>query len=259
MSSLGVNEPRFFAYWKASVDTSDPQHERWVELEGNQLTAGEDNVTKVTRFFPVAGQDVLDVGCQWGATSVALARAGARPAGIDVEDKLIEGARIRASEQEVEIDFRRGVAEGIPFSDGSFDVVILHDVIEHVRSHRRTMSEIARVLKPGGGLWMQGPNRLSPFLLLRDPHYLMRGISILPPKLGKFYVTRVRGYPSYDVGTFPVASRLERIIERTGMEIIGSTRLDARTASPLAQRLNRISPVALLNLRPYFFIAARRL
>jgi 2-polyprenyl-3-methyl-5-hydroxy-6-metoxy-1,4-benzoquinol methylase len=255
---LERDEPRFYAHWMGSVDLSDPQHERWVELEGNQLAAGETNVEKVARFFPVEGRDVLDVGCQWGATCVALARAGARAAGIDVEDDLIEGARIRASEQGVDVDYRRGEAEAIPFPDASFDVVILHDVMEHVRSHRETIADIARVLRPGGGLWLQAPNRLAPHLLLRDPHYLMRGISILPTGLGRLYVTRVRGYPKYDVGTFPIASHIEGMLAENGMEIIGSTRLDASTASPRAQRLNRLNSTALLNLRPYFFIAARR-
>ena len=258
VSFLESNEPLFHAYWLNSVDRSDPQHERWVELEGQQLAAGAENVEKVGRFFPAEGRDVLDVGCQWGATCVAFARAGARVAGIDVEEDLIEGAGIRAREQGVDVDYRQGVAEAIPFPDGSFDLVILHDVIEHVRSHRNTISDIARVLRPGGGLWLQGPNRLSPHLLLRDPHFQMRGVSILPNKLGELYITRVRRYPSYDVGTFPVASRLERMLDESGMEIIGSTRLDASTASPRAQRLNRVNSTALLNLRPYFFIAARR-
>jgi hypothetical protein len=77
-----------------------------------------------------------------------------------------------------------------------------------------------------------GPNRLWPFLLLRDPHYLMRGISLLPPRLGKSYVTRVSGYQSYDAGTFPVASRLEKMIVESDTQIIGSTRLDRRTPCP---------------------------
>jgi 2-polyprenyl-3-methyl-5-hydroxy-6-metoxy-1,4-benzoquinol methylase len=259
VSYLEQNEPRFHAYWKGSVDLSDPQHERWVELEGGQLAAGEANVEKVARFFPVAGLDVLDVGCQWGATCVALARAGARAAGIDVDSDLIEGALIRADEQRVDVDYREGAAESIPFPESSFDLVILHDVMEHVRSHRETIGDIARVLRPGGGLWLQAPNRLSPQLLRRDPHYLMSGISILPPRLGALYVTRVRGYPSYDVGTFPIASRLERMLTESGMEIIGSSRLDAATGSARSRRLNRLNSTALLNLRRYFFIAARRL
>ena len=115
MSYLEQNEPRFHAYWKGSVDLSDPQHERWVELEGGQLAAGEANVEKVARFFPVAGLDVLDVGCQWGATCVALARAGARAAGIDVDSDLIEGAFVRAHEQGVDVDYREVRPSRFPF------------------------------------------------------------------------------------------------------------------------------------------------
>ena len=71
-------------------------------------------------------------------------------------------------------------------------------------------------------------------------------------------MTRVRGYPRYDVGTFPIASHIERMLTESGMEIIGSSRLDAATGSARSRRLNRLNSTALLNLRRYFFIAARR-
>jgi 2-polyprenyl-3-methyl-5-hydroxy-6-metoxy-1,4-benzoquinol methylase len=258
VSYLERHEPRFHAFWVSSVDHSDPQHERWLELEGEQLAEGKTHVETIARFFPVDGRDVLDIGCQWGATCVALARAGARASGIDIEDDFIEGAGIRAAEQGVEIDLRTGVGEALPYLDASFDLVVLHNVIEHVRSHRETIGEIVRILRPGGGLWLTGPNRLSPQLLLRDPHYSMLGISVLPAKLGEFYVTRVRRYPSWTVGTFPIASRLERMLVERGMEIVGSSRLDASTRSARERRLNRLSSSMLFNLRRYFFIAARR-
>ncbi len=258
MSYFARNEPRFHDYWVSHVDLSDPQHERWLEMEGQQLAEGASHVESVGRFFPVKDRDVLDVGCQWGATCIALARAGARACGVDIDDDFINGARLRAEEQTVRIDVRRGVAEAIPYPDKSFDVVLLHNVIEHVRNHRETMSELARVLRPGGGLWLTGPNRLSPQLLLRDPHYSMFGVSVLPAKLGELYVTRVRRYPSWTVGTFPVASHIERMLVEDGMEIIGSSRLDAPTRSSLERRLNRLSSTTLFNLRRYFYIAARR-
>jgi 2-polyprenyl-3-methyl-5-hydroxy-6-metoxy-1,4-benzoquinol methylase len=257
-SQLERNEPRFYSYWISHVDRSDPQHERWVELEGEQLAEGRRAVETVSRFFDVEGRDVLDIGCQWGATAIAFGRAGAHPAGIDIEDDLIEGAQLRAEEQRVPIDVRKGLAEAIPYPDQSFDVVTMRNVIEHVQSHRQTIRELLRVLRPGGGLWLIAPNRLSPQLLRCDPHYSMAGISILPSKLGELYVTGVRRYPSWTVGTFPVASRLERMIVNEGAEIIGSSRIDAATRTARERRLNKINSTALYNLRREFYIAARK-
>lgn len=258
MSYLLRNEPRFHDYWLSHVDLSDPQHDRWVELEGQQLAEGASHVQAVSRVFPVRERDVLDVGCQWGATCIALSRAGARSCGVDIDEDFINGARLRADEQGVQIDVRVGHSEAIPFPDESFDVVLLHNVIEHVRSHRETVSELVRVLRPGGGLWLTGPNRLSPQLLVRDPHYSMFGVSILPARVGELYVTRVRRYPSWTVGTFPLASRIESMLVDSSMEIIGSSRLDAPARSPLERRLNRLSSTTLFNLRRYFYVAARR-
>ena len=84
--------------------------------------------------------------------------------------------------------------------------------------------EVARVLKAGGHLFIDGPNRFAPAWFRSDPHYHMRGISLLPPALGRFYVVRLRGYPSYDVGRFPIASRLAQLLERNGLEVTESSR-----------------------------------
>lgn len=217
-------ERAFLEYWAAHLlDPRDPQNARWLALEQGQIARGRRLAAELARFAPLPGARALDVGCQTGALTIALAAAGARATGVDVSAELVRAAEIRAGCHGVAPDFRVARAEALPFADASFDLVAFVDVIEHVDDAARALAEAARVLRPDGGvLYVQGPNRLSPRWLLRDPHYQMAGISVLPPALGRFYVTRVRRRPRYDVGVFPVGSRVARTLARLGFALLES-------------------------------------
>ncbi len=97
-----------------------------------------------------AGQHVLDVACGTGVVSVTAARLGARATGLDLTPALLERARENSQIAGVEIDWREGDAEAMPFADGAFDVVMSQ--FGHIFAPRPeiAISEMLRVLKPGG-------------------------------------------------------------------------------------------------------------
>src|SRR5436853_978849 len=106
---------------------------------------------RLVKFANVrAGQNVLDVGCGTGVVAITAARIGARVHGIDLTPELLERARENASVANVEIDFREGDAEALPFDDPTFDVVLSQ--FGHMFAPRPevAISEMLRVLKPGG-------------------------------------------------------------------------------------------------------------
>lgn len=96
------------------------------------------------------GQRALDVGCGGGYLSEELARLGFEVLGVDPAPESIAAAQIHANQTGLDIDYHVAQAETLPFPDGSFDLVTCCDVLEHVQDLDRTLSEIARVLKPGG-------------------------------------------------------------------------------------------------------------
>lgn len=101
------------------------------------------------------GDSVLDVGCGTGdLTLQAQARAGAsgHVHGIDPSPEMIAVAQAKAAHRKVEIDFRIGVIESLPFSDSSLDVVTSSLMMHHLPDDlkARGMGEIYRVLKPNG-------------------------------------------------------------------------------------------------------------
>ncbi|MEM9781453.1 MAG: bifunctional 2-polyprenyl-6-hydroxyphenol methylase/3-demethylubiquinol 3-O-methyltransferase UbiG [Pseudomonadota bacterium] len=105
------------------------------------------------------GRDVLDLGCGGGFLSEALAARGARVTGIDPAAKAIDSARAHAVAEGLDIRYDVGVGEALPYPDDSFDHVVCVDVLEHVESVPKTLSEIARVLRPGGCLCFDTINR----------------------------------------------------------------------------------------------------
>ncbi|HET6325180.1 MAG TPA: class I SAM-dependent methyltransferase [Planctomycetaceae bacterium] len=97
-----------------------------------------------------AGQHVLDVACGTGVVSVTAARLGARATGLDLTPALLERARDNSQIAGVEIDWREGDAEALPFADAAFDVVTSQ--FGHIFAPRPevAVAEMLRVLKPGG-------------------------------------------------------------------------------------------------------------
>jgi 2-polyprenyl-3-methyl-5-hydroxy-6-metoxy-1,4-benzoquinol methylase len=101
------------------------------------------------------GDRVLDLGCGAGELTAALAAVGARVLGVDVADAALR--RARAAHPSLELALAP-IDGPLPCEDGSFDVVWSSEVIEHVADTARWLSEVRRVLVPGGRLLLTTPD-----------------------------------------------------------------------------------------------------
>jgi len=120
---------------------------RWVRTLKN-LVPGR--LMFFDRHIDWSGKGVLDIGCAGGFMSEAIAKKGARVTGIDPAKEAIAAARQHARDTGLDVRYDIGVGEDMPYADASFDAAVCVDVLEHVKSLPQTISEIARVLKPGG-------------------------------------------------------------------------------------------------------------
>ncbi len=144
---------------------------------------------------------------------------------------------------------------GLPFADSSFDLAISNHVIEHVgqeREQRRHLSELRRVLKPGGRGYLAVPNRW----MLVEPHYRLAFLSWLPRSLRSPYLRLCGKGRFYDCEPLQMR-QLERLMRESGLrasnrsvEALWAT-LEIERPDALATRLRRFTPDALLGwLRP---------
>jgi SAM-dependent methyltransferase len=135
----------------------------------------------------VSGTDVLDVGCSQGIASILLAREGHRVVGIDREHEAIRAARERLDQEEApvreRVEFKVGEGRAVGFPDGSFDAVLLGEVLEHQLDPGRLLNEARRVLRPGGRIVITTPYGIHPYPDHKEPLYLSALLERLAGKL----------------------------------------------------------------------------
>jgi phosphoethanolamine N-methyltransferase len=129
---------------------------------GFMAPGGEGNIANLLEELDVRDQKILDIGCGIGGPAFVLAeKYGAYVVGIDIEPELIERARQRAQELEIDSRCEFLLVEPGPmtFPDESFDVVLSSGVIMQIEDKQQLFAEVLRVLKPGGVLtsydWMK--------------------------------------------------------------------------------------------------------
>jgi SAM-dependent methyltransferase len=116
------------------------------------MEAGAEEILQSWRIAP--GQQLLDVGCGAGQSAIPAARNGLKVVGVDIAENLIEHANQRARSEGLDAQFHVGDAEDLPCESDSFDVVITMIGAMFAPRPERVVAEIARVLRPGGKLYM---------------------------------------------------------------------------------------------------------
>ena len=95
-------------------------------------------------------KSALEVGCGGGLLSEEIYKMGFRTTGIDPSENALKIAKEHSDERGLVIEYIKGRGEEIPLRDESFDVVFCCDVLEHVNDLPKVISEVSRVLVPGG-------------------------------------------------------------------------------------------------------------
>jgi SAM-dependent methyltransferase len=116
--------------------------------DGNPLVALEGPAV-AEWFGPIEGRRALDLGCGTGRHTLKLAEIGARVVALDQSPEMVAQARAKLSAYPVDWVLHR-LPDPLPFRDAVFDIVVLGLVAEHVADVATMMSEVARLLAPGG-------------------------------------------------------------------------------------------------------------
>ena len=160
---------------------------------------GQDRRLEMIRHFaPLAGRVVLDIGCGIGTYVRKFEQRGASAFGVDIEfERLREGV---GAQHAAPLQLAQAVSECNPFPDNTFDMVLLHEVIEHVQDDRQTVAEAVRIVRPGGRVIIFAPNRGWPFethgIFWRGQYHFgnIPLIPYLPDPVRNTYAPHVRTY-----------------------------------------------------------------
>lgn len=150
-------------YRQEELDKFSALANRWWDPDGPQKPLHALNPARleyVAERVRLDGARVLDVGCGAGLLSEAMALAGAEVTAIDLAADLIRVARLHARESGADIDYRVQSAEALAEAEpGTFDAVTCMEMLEHVPDPGAILAACARLLKPGGRLFVSTLNR----------------------------------------------------------------------------------------------------
>ena len=148
---------------QAELDKFGALARRWWDPQGPQRPLHELNPARLgyvrdrTRLADAA---VLDVGCGGGLLSEALAREGARVVALDLAPELIDVARLHLLESGLAVDYRLQSVEALAAeAPAAFDAITCMEMLEHVPDPGSVLAACARLLKPGGRLFLSTLNR----------------------------------------------------------------------------------------------------
>jgi ubiquinone/menaquinone biosynthesis C-methylase UbiE len=186
----------------------DPFVDDWlVNTNGNLYRRARGNLKRypIPRWplSSAPGNIVVDVGCSWGRWSIAAARAGFAPIGVDVHIDSLASAQRVSRQLGVKACYLCGDVELLPFRSESVDVVFSYSVLQHIDRRKviRFFEEAARVLKPGGLCLIQLPNAFGLHSLVRQAK---------------------RGFRDAAAGTFEMRywtnAKIRKAIEKAGLQ-----------------------------------------
>jgi 2-polyprenyl-6-hydroxyphenyl methylase/3-demethylubiquinone-9 3-methyltransferase len=160
----------------------------------------------IDQLSPVAGKQLIDVGCGGGILAESMARRGAAVTGIDMGESPLNVARIHQLESAVEVEYQLSTAEQMAVSHpAAFDVVCCLEMLEHVPDPAAVIQACADLCQPGGDLYFSTINR--------NPR------SYLFAVLGAEYILKLLPKGTHDYSRFIKPSELASWIRNSGLEL----------------------------------------
>jgi 2-polyprenyl-6-hydroxyphenyl methylase/3-demethylubiquinone-9 3-methyltransferase len=137
---------------------------RWWDTESEFRPLHQINPLRlnwIQTLVPLAGKNVVDIGCGGGILSDAMARQGAQVLGVDLAVKSLKVAQLHALEAGTQgVQYREISAEDLASEQaGQFDVVTCMEMLEHVPDPASVVAACAKLVKPGGWVFFSTLNR----------------------------------------------------------------------------------------------------
>jgi len=198
----------------SNVKTSEIEHFNqqaafWWDENGPFKTLHHINPVRtdyVKQFVNLKDKTVLDVGCGGGVFSESMAISGGDVTAIDLAEESLEVAKLHLYESQLKIDYKKQNVEDFANENAnSFDVIVCMEMLEHVPDPQSIVDACAKILKPGGWLFLSTINR--------SPQAMMLGIFVAEHVMGLV----PKGTHHYNQLIKP--SELTKGIEKSGLTV----------------------------------------
>lgn len=190
-------------YQYRALQSDRPMQRFW---HGGKLTM----IDRLARPRLQTGARLLEIGCGSGNLLLRAAIPGTTPVALDLSRQALTFVRSRLLETQASDghpeDFllTQGIAEALPFQSGTFDLVLLSEVIEHLEAPEHVICEAVRVLRTGGYLLVTTPNYRSLWPLLE---WLVDRLDLAPKMAGEQHISRFH------------SRSLRSLLEQAGLQV----------------------------------------
>ena len=216
----------FFKVYEEYKNLWGNEDEKYLWEQVNIWIDDDNNLDGVISFlesrFDLRGKRILDFGCGWGTDLIFCLKKCYDAFGVDISWEKAKFHTLRVQRRNYPkfwIErFILSQGENLPFKSESFDLVYSNQVIEHVKDPEKCISEIFRVLKKGGILYIRAPDYKSSFF---EPHYRVLWFPFLNKRTAKIYI-RLLNKPIAGLRfiNFIGTKKLIKIMKRVGFSKI---------------------------------------
>src|SRR3990167_6580611 len=186
---------------------------QWWDPEGPLKTLHDINPCRlafIEQHLTLAGSTVLDVGCGGGGLAESMSKKGAIVSGLDADSDIIDTAHEHASKQSLAIHYTcLGIED---FSGETFQAITCMEMLEHVAAPEVIIQHSARLLKPGGYLFLSTINRTLK--------------AYLTAVIGAEYVLKLLPKQTHDYQRFIKPSELALMVRKADLELIDIKGMD---------------------------------
>lgn len=209
-----------FSPWREkskSMETINKINELYKSEEGDKLAVAE-LVPLAEKHVSVVNPQILEIGCGYGRNLFALSHVrGSEVSGCDISSAELQKAQDKMDKYQVKNVslVLQSEYNKLPFADSRFDLVVMWQVLEHILSDdgkAALLNEAARVLKSGGHILIETPNRLFPF----DYHdnNLPFAHWILPEKWRRWITIRIR-HEDFPPSQYMTIFQIRKILQQS--------------------------------------------
>lgn len=193
------------------LDKTHPNFERWQRARELSIERGKFVYSVINQINQTKNLSVLDLGSGEGGTTKVFSENNF------VTSFDLSLVRLKRQSENFNCLLNvNGDALNLPFANKSFDLIIVQDVIEHLTNTQKFYSELKRVLKNKGIIFLSTPNKFSIFNILNDPHFGLPVVSLLKRKSIKKYFLkyfRKSDYMRSDIAQLFSLNDIQRIFQ----------------------------------------------